>query len=94
MNKNIHSVPALGHSKEQTVGTNRIVIMRNMRRLRVLGCKFIVAVDVNWYPITLDFPVGRNLYFFPLAVIIAWQPEISRNLGRLWHPVKLPLTVK
>jgi len=94
MNKNIHSTPVIRHGKKQAIGTNWIVIMGNMRRLRVLRSKFIIAVHIYGDTIALKFPVRGDFNFFPVAVIVARLPEIRRGLGWFWDPVKLPAAIK
>jgi hypothetical protein len=89
--KNLVVFPLVADSELSSVGADRIVVMRYMRRIRREGIR---DIEVNGDPIAVHLPVGGDGYFLPVANIVFALVKIDGPVSGLTDPVELPVTIE
>ena len=90
MKENLAVFPFLGDCESSSVGTDGIVIMRDIGRIRR---KWIRDIKINRNSIAVHLPVGRHGDLIPGANVITGFVKIEWPICWLADPVELPISI-
>jgi len=93
MNKDLAAGPGLRNGKSAQVGTDRIEIVRHLRRFGIRS-PLIGDVDIDGLAVALQLPVGGDLDLFPAAGIETGFVKIEGAVGGFADPVEFPWTIQ
>ena len=89
--KDFFVLPISREFKTSTIGTDRIIVGRNVGSILWEG---IFYICINCSSIAFNFPIGRNRYFCPIKCGVINFIKIFWTQGGRRRPIKFPASVQ